>query len=216
VWVHLNSQLAFRRYAVPYLANGQTVLEIGPDGDPSVYRQEVEDRDLQWHTADLVGDLMPEDSTFRPNSQSTYPMRDEYEIPIPENSVDVVIAGQVIEHVRKVWTWMAELARVTRPGGHVVIISPISWPYHEAPIDCWRIYPEGMRALCTYAGLAVELCEQVALEPRRSRHPYYGKSWEYVRSSSRVNVVKGIAMAAVGWPMPVALDLITIATKPVA
>jgi hypothetical protein len=26
-------------------------------------------------------------------------------------------------------------------------VNPVSWVFHEAPVDCWRIYPEGMKAL---------------------------------------------------------------------
>jgi SAM-dependent methyltransferase len=211
--VHLNSQLAFRRHAIPYLSDGQVVLEIGPDGDPSTYRREVSHLRLDWQTADLTDDLLPATNAFRPATRPTYPMRDEYSIPIPDASVDAVVAGNVIEHVRKVWVWMEELARIARPGGRVIIVNPISWPHHAAPYDCWRIYPDGMRALCSHAGLAVELCEQVSLEPRRSRHTYFAESWEYLRASRR-NALTGPFMAAVGWPMPTALDLITVATKP--
>jgi SAM-dependent methyltransferase len=212
--MHLNSLLAFRRYALPYLAGARSVLEIGPDANPSTYRQAAGELNLEWMTADLADDLMPKPSAFRPAQRPTYEMRKEYEIPIPDASIDIVIAGQVVEHVRKIWIWIAELARVTRPGGHLVIISPISWPYHEAPIDCWRIYPEGMRALCDEAGLVVEICEKVALEPRRSRRTYFGESWEYIRKDRPANFLERSFRARVGWPTPTSLDLITIATKP--
>lgn len=212
--MHLNSQRAFQRYAIPYLRSGQVVLEVGPDGDPSTYRQEADHLELNWQTADLATELLPVSSTFRPAVRPTHAMRNEYEIPLPDGAVDVVLAGQVIEHVRKVWTWMRELARVVRPGGHVIIISPISWPFHEAPIDCWRIYPDGMRALCVEASLSVDLCEQVALEPQRSRNTYLGESWEYLVSQGGcLRRLEGLAKGAVGWPMPTALDLITVATK---
>ncbi len=46
-----------------------------------------------------------------------------------------------------------ELSRVVRPGGYIVTVNPVSWPYHEAPIDCWRVFPDGMQALLDDAGL---------------------------------------------------------------
>jgi hypothetical protein len=43
------------------------------------------------------------------------------------------------------------------------------WVYHEAPIDCWRMFPEAMRALYEEAGLIVELREWGSLEtPQRA------------------------------------------------
>jgi SAM-dependent methyltransferase len=96
----------------------------------------------------------------------THAARSEYEFPIEPGAYDLVLSGQVLEHVRKPWRWLPELARVCRPGGYVVTISPVTWPYHEAPVDCWRIYPEGMRALCDEAGLTVVESRWQCLEPR--------------------------------------------------
>jgi SAM-dependent methyltransferase len=101
--------------------------------------------DIQWDTLDIY------DS---PNL--TYPKSETYSFPISDNTYDIVISGQVIEHVAKIWRWMPELARVTKPVGLVITVNPSSWPFHEAPIDCWRMYPDGMKALCEDAGLLIE------------------------------------------------------------
>lgn len=88
-------------------------------------------------------------------------------IPASDDTFDLVLSGSVIVHVRRPWQWMEELARVCRPGGVVATVGPVSWPYHEAPVDCWRVYPEGMRALCEDAGLVVEFsaCESLERPP---------------------------------------------------
>ena len=70
----------------------------------------------------------------------------------------MILAGNVIEHVRKPWLWLKEVCRICKPGGHVILIVPVSWPYHTAPIDCWRIYPDGMRALWEEVGLEEVKC----------------------------------------------------------
>jgi len=194
--MHLNSKLLFQRYAAEHFHDGQRVLEIGADADPSTHRQQLDGLRLRWETADIEGGW----------TRPTYLMPTEYAIPVPDATFDVVFASQVIEHVRQVWRWMRELVRVTRPGGTIILISPISWPYHEAPIDCWRIYPEGMRALCDEVGLEVVLCESHALEPTVSRRPFFGETATNARRGARIKQL-------LGWPTPRALDLVTVARR---
>ena len=54
--------------------------------------------------------------------------------PIESDVADVVVAVNVMEHVRKPWIWMREITRICKPGGYVITINPVSWPYHEDPI----------------------------------------------------------------------------------
>jgi SAM-dependent methyltransferase len=144
--MHTNSNRLFEKYAVSCFQPGMRVLEIGPDLFPSTYRKLLQLADITWDTLDIYAD-----------PQLTYPKSDVYSFAIPDNTYDIVFSGNVIEHVAKVWRWVPELARITKPGGLVITINPTSWPYHPAPIDCWRIYPDGMQALCDEAGLKVEL-----------------------------------------------------------
>ena len=173
--MHPNSTLLCQKYATDYFRDGMRVLEIGPDGFPSTYRQLVAEKKLSWETLDLYRD-----------DRLTYTALSEYAFPIADNSYDLVISGQVIEHVRKIWVWMKEVARVCRVGGIVITVNPVSWPYHEAPIDCWRAFPEGMRALYEDSSLDVILSEWGSLEATgyrrrlpglrselRSAHPAY-------------------------------------------
>jgi len=124
----------------------------------------VGDDSIRWETVGL-------DTT----SPVTY-VGSEYSYPIESDVADIVVAANVMEHVRKPWVWIREVARVCRPGGHVVTINPVSWPYHEYPIDCWRAYPEGMKALYEEAGLTVitSICE--SLEDAHLRRHIPGRS----------------------------------------
>lgn len=138
-----NTVLLFNKYAKKYFEykNIQKVLEIGPDNVPSTFCKLIEDRNFKWDTLDIYK-----------QKGITYIATGEYDYPI-NILYDIVLSSQVIEHVRKPWIWVKELARICSMGGYVITISPISWPFHESPFDCWRIYPEGMRSLYEEAGL---------------------------------------------------------------
>jgi len=200
--MHENSQRMFTTHALGLFPAGVRVLEIGPDGVPSSYARLVAAArgsagPAAWDTVDLAG---------RPGM--TFAARSEYEFPIPDGSYDVVLSGQVLEHVRKPWRWLPELARVCRRGGHVVTISPVNWPYHEAPVDCWRVFPEGLRALHEEAGLTVELATWQSLERRR----WLPRCPRPVSDHAPGLFYKLARL--VGWPLARAYDAITIAKKP--
>lgn len=68
-------------------------------------------------------------------------------------SVDVLISGQVLEHVEYFWITILEISRVLKPGAIACLIAPSSGPEHRYPVDCWRFYPDGMRALAKFGKL---------------------------------------------------------------
>lgn len=45
-------------------------------------------------------------------------------LPLADNSSDTTVACEIIEHLENHFFFMRELARVTRPGGHVVLSTP--------------------------------------------------------------------------------------------
>lgn len=52
-------------------------------------------------------------------------------IPLPANSVDVVIAYDVLEHLVETWTFVTELQRILVPGGYLVLDSPNLASWHN-------------------------------------------------------------------------------------
>jgi len=102
-------------------------------------------------------------------------------------------------------------------GGHVITIVPVSWNFHEAPIDCWRIYPEGMRALYEEAGLEVELCKFETLEKPGRRRMLPGVTarlidWRTGEQNESVTI-KSFVKDLVRWPITCAFDTIAIGSK---
>lgn len=197
--MHTNSRLLFEKYAAEYLRPGMRVLEIGPDKFPSTYQTLMAGGSFTWETLDLYED-----------ERLTYCSKSQYSFPIADNTFDVVLSAQVLEHVRKIWLWTKELSRICKPGGVVITVSPVSWPYHEAPVDCWRAYPEGMRALYEDASLEVLVSRWESLEARGYRNHIPGRSPEWqpplVRATYRL-------LGLFGLPVECAYDTVTIGKK---
>ena len=74
---------------------------------------------------------------------------------LDSNTFDIVISGQALEHIEFFWLAMLEIQRILKPGGICCLIAPSSGPEHRYPVDCWRFYPDGFRALAKYANLQV-------------------------------------------------------------
>lgn len=200
--MHPNTQLLFDRYARSYFLPSLRVLELGPGTFPTAHQRAVNNPSITWDTADIFDE-----------PRLTYRMPDEYSFPVASNQYDIVLASNVLEHVRKPWVWIKELARVCKPVGHVITINPVSWPFHEAPYDCWRAYPDGMRALCEEANLTVILSKFESLEIPGHRRYFGGQSWHWLHWRRRLAFR---LLAPFGFPLERAYDTITIAQKPAA
>jgi SAM-dependent methyltransferase len=76
-------------------------------------------------------------------------------LPLPDASVDAVLSTQVLEHVTDPALYLAECARVLRPGGRVLLSTHGLMVYHPDPIDYWRWTSAGLRHQVERAGLEV-------------------------------------------------------------
>ncbi len=74
---------------------------------------------------------------------------------LKSESVDALISGQTFEHTEYFWETMLEIARVLKPGGLCCLIAPATGNEHRFPVDCWRFFTDGFRALARYAQLEV-------------------------------------------------------------
>jgi FkbM family methyltransferase len=85
---------------------------------------------------------------------------DENNIGAVLTRLDVVICEQVLEHVEDPRTAVADLRRLTRPSGRVVVSTPFLIRVHELEQyemhDYWRFTPRGLPRLLEDAGLVVD------------------------------------------------------------
>lgn len=72
---------------------------------------------------------------------------DGVRIPIPDESVDHVLSSEVLEHVPDEHVFMAEVARILRPGGTLILTMPWSARLHHLPHDYRRLTPSGLSEL---------------------------------------------------------------------
>ena len=120
------------------------VLDVGSVNINGTFRPIIEDRGwtyfgLDQYSADNV-DLVA----------------DPYKYPFADNTFDFVISGSTMEHVPSIWLWVPELVRILKPLGTLVILTVWKCNQHRTPVDCWRIFPDGMSHLFDLTGQLTE------------------------------------------------------------
>lgn len=104
-------------------------------------------------------------------------MRKPYSIPLPSRTADVVISGQVFEHIPFPHASLLEIRRVLRPGGIFIMTVPSRGHRHDV-YDCWRIYPDGVRAFAAFSKMDLDYVH-TDFPPRGE-----GRKWDYARATS--------------------------------
>lgn len=83
-------------------------------------------------------------------------------LPIRDGCMDGVMLFEVLEHVPDPQTVLAEIARVLRPGGILLLSVPFMYPIHNSPFDFHRFTRHGLERALTNHGLIAE-----AIQPRQ-------------------------------------------------
>lgn len=120
------------------------VLDFGSGTSP---QQTLTHRNLlKGYDVDYLG------TDIREGNNIDVVMEKPYRIPAKSRSFDVVISGQVFEHIPFFWASLLEVARVMKPGGYFFMTVPSRGHLHSA-YDCWRVYPDGIRAMAAWSRL---------------------------------------------------------------
>ena len=89
-------------------------------------------------------------------------LEDPYVLPLPDDSVDIVLSSSCFEHSEMFWISFLEIMRVLKPHGLFYLNAPSNGPFHRYPVDCWRFYPDSGKALVNWAkrnGIRARLLE---------------------------------------------------------
>ena len=120
------------------LPSGARVLDFGCGVQPyrSVFGPEV-----HYIGADLPG-----------NDEADVQINDGV-VDLPEESIDLVISTQVLEHVGDPDAYLNECRRVLRPGGRLLLTTHGVMFYHPHPTDHWCWTTDGLTSVITRARL---------------------------------------------------------------
>ena len=76
----------------------------------------------------------------------THVMPSPYTLPFADCYFDLIVSGQTLEHVKNPFRSVAEMVRVLKPQGYIILIAPSAGPRHD-DIDCWRFMDDGFQAI---------------------------------------------------------------------
>ena len=141
-----NMQTMHDRYILPALSDLDVVevLDVGGADVNGGYRETFDDPRYRYRTVDV------EDG-----EGVDVVLDDPYVLPLRDDSVDVVLSGQMLEHCEFFWLTFGEMIRVLKPTGLLVLIAPSAGAIHRYPVDCYRFYPDAYHALAKWTGCHV-------------------------------------------------------------
>jgi len=113
VWIKKRSEL------INAYGEDKVILNLGSGPMHIVGRTDIINVDVfAYHEVDIVADVT--------------------DLPIEDNSVDLIINTGLLEHVDEPKKVIQEMIRVLRDGGKVVCYLPFMVPFHAAPYDYYR------------------------------------------------------------------------------
>jgi len=103
-------------------------------------------------------------------------------IPMDDQSVDVIISIQVLEHLSEPQQALKEMYRVLKPGKSVFLTTPFAQEEHQTPYDFYRYTRYGLKYLGETAGFEVNYVKPMGGYFLLMRHmltymhykPFYG------------------------------------------
>lgn len=78
------------------------------------------------------------------------------DLPLENQSFDTVVSTELLEHVSDPLRALQEMHRVLKPGGYLILSTPLYWPRHEIPYDFYRYPYDGLLHLVKESGFELE------------------------------------------------------------
>lgn len=117
------------------ISNGSKVLDVGAGGCP--HRDKF--NHCEYFTQDFIqlsdSQIQNHDGYGKIDFVS-----DILDIPVPDESYDVIICSEVIEHVPYPVSAIKEISRILKPGGTLLITAPMQSGLHQEPYHFYGGY----------------------------------------------------------------------------
>lgn len=156
-WIHNISK------AIP---NDAKVLDVGAGSCP--YRSFFSHCEYMSHD---FAQLKPGQLRQNQNYTKLDFVSDVCHLPILENTFDVVICTEVIEHVPEPIQAVREILRVLKPGGMLFLTAPLGSGLHQEPFHFYGGYtPHWYKKFLPEAGFV-----DITIEPNRGFFSHYGQ-----------------------------------------
>lgn len=144
----------FLRHCLNDLPIQEPILDIGPQEQSystKLFKKNFDYRTLdidQNADADYIADicLMPE---------------------IESETFNTIICTEVLEHTKNPFLAIAELNRILKPSGYLLLSTPFNLRIHGPSPDCWRFTEDGLRILLEANFTIIELKSRVPLLRRQ-------------------------------------------------
>lgn len=93
------------------------------------------------------------------------------EIPVPNESFDVALCTEVLEHVPNPIQAVKEIGRILKPGGELILTAPLGSGLHQEPYHFYGGYtPHWYRKFLDEAGFG-----EIEISPNRGSYSHYGQ-----------------------------------------
>jgi SAM-dependent methyltransferase len=89
------------------------------------------------------------------NPKAAIDLKADGTVPLSDGHVDAILSTQVLEHVTDPRLYLAECARVLKPGGRLLLSTHGIMVYHPDPDDYWRWTCAGLRREVEQAGFEI-------------------------------------------------------------
>ena len=120
-----------------------------------------------------------------------------HEIPKPDDIFDGVLCIAVLEHVENPAEVVAELYRVTKPGGFLVCTVPFLQPEHKIPTDFQRYTRDGLETLLNKAGYVID--RTVPLYTVWHTLHWIVYEWLHLRDTYAYKVLRVVLLPTIVW-----------------
>ena len=132
----------------------EPILDIGPQKQS--YSTKLFKKNFDYRTLDID-----------PNADADY-IADICWMPeITSETFGTIICTEVLEHTKNPFLAVAELNRILKPGGYLLLSTPFNLRIHGPSPDCWRFTEDGLKILLSSNFKIIELKSLVPLLRRQ-------------------------------------------------